>query len=187
MKKVMIVLLSALLLLSFTSCEKDKSGEIVSTFEKFVNNALICYDATYLGENGNKTEAVNYVDKGDAKDLLADLDSKYKDLDETTITLTNPAGKITKESDVTTYSGISVDYSFPFNGETVTGTLTVDGTYKYVTEGDTETSVYDMTVNGTKYHVEWTRNTKTGKFVSASVGEKSVEVRLLNSDVSLNA
>lgn len=183
MKKVLIVLLSVLLLLSFTSCEKDKSGEIVSTFEEFANNGLICSDATYLGDHGNKTEAVNYVDKGDAKDLLADLDSKYKDLDETTITLTNPAGKITKESDVTTYSGISVDYSFPFNGETVTGTLTVDGTYKDVTEGDIETEVYDMTVNGTKYHVEWAKNNKTGKFVSASVNGKSVELRLLNSDV----
>ncbi len=37
MKKVLIVLLSVLLALTFISCEKDKSGEVIQNYEDFVN------------------------------------------------------------------------------------------------------------------------------------------------------
>ncbi len=36
MKKVLIVLLSVLLALTFISCEKDKSGEVIQNYEDFI-------------------------------------------------------------------------------------------------------------------------------------------------------
>lgn len=38
MKKVLIVLLSVLLALTFISCEKDKSGEVIQNYEDFMNS-----------------------------------------------------------------------------------------------------------------------------------------------------
>ena len=186
MKKVLIILLSLLLLVSITSCNKDKSGEVIETFEEFANAASISINATDLVNNGNPTTegAETYVGLKDAKDLIVALDSKYKDLDyDNDLTLSNKTGKITKASGVTSYTGISVDYSFPFNGATVTGTLTVDGTYTLKEDGDITYITYDMTVNGTDYLVDYSYN--SNEYLSASINGKEVNVRLLNSTLSI--
>ena len=187
MKKVLIILLSLLLLVSITSCNKDKSGEVIETFEEFANAGEICLQATSLINNGNvmKEDDETFVPKSDAKDLIVALDSKYKDLDyDNDLTLSNKTGKITKASGVTSYTGISVDYSFPFNGATVTGTLTVDGTYTLKEDGDITYITYDMTVNGTEYLVKYSYD-DIG-FLSASINGKEVNVRLLNSTLSID-
>lgn len=51
MKKILIVLLSVLLALSFISCEKDKSGEVIQKYEDFKKSQSaysiasdFCYD-----------------------------------------------------------------------------------------------------------------------------------------------
>ena len=187
MKKVLIILLSLLLLVSITSCNKDKSGEVIETFEEFANAGEICLQATSLINNGNvmKEDDETFVPKRDAKDLIVALDSKYKNLDYDTIELTNEAGRITRTSDITTsYTDISVDYSFPFNGATVTGTLTVDGTYTLKKDGDITYETYDMTVNGTDYLVDYSYN--SNEYLSASINGKEVNVRLLNSTLSID-
>ena len=48
MKKVLIALLAVLLLLSFTSCEKDKSEEVIAAYEEFISVKDICEEANWM-------------------------------------------------------------------------------------------------------------------------------------------
>lgn len=74
MKKVLIVLLSVLLALTFISCEKDKSGEVIQNYEDFTNtyNAYSKVRNIYstlekigtweYDESGNRTLDIEFSD-----------------------------------------------------------------------------------------------------------------------------
>ena len=52
MKKVSIILLVLVMLLACVSCNKDKSGEMVATYEEFMNTYNSCYKvAKLLGDD----------------------------------------------------------------------------------------------------------------------------------------
>ena len=42
MKKALLVILSLVMVISFTSCQKDTSAEVLSTFEEFTSQFEIC-------------------------------------------------------------------------------------------------------------------------------------------------
>ena len=188
MKKIIIVLLSLLLLFSITSCEEDKSGEVIETFEEFVYARELCLSAKYITGNDGASDdnvEIDDVSKQDLCTFLWDTDEKYKTLHPADVEITAASGSVLQETFKSTYTNVSISYSLTFNGEAVTGTATVDGTYTVTkTEGVT-TTTYDMTVNGTKYLVKYSQNDDY-KCTAASINGKAVDVRLLNSDVSLN-
>ncbi len=88
MKKVLIVLLSVLLALSFISCEKDKSGEVIQNYEDFVKSCTarayidsIFGDYIYYNgdeETGEVDIDFSETDKEDIKSMLSeDYYSRY--------------------------------------------------------------------------------------------------------------
>ena len=204
MKKFLIIMLSVLLLLSFTSCEKDKSGDVIAAFEKFAAEKKVA-DAVYsifqAIEDG--TLGKDKIDTSDLKGLLAVYLENGNKVDIAEVT--SASGTVTKEGNTRTlnvtigYKGYDEVSETTGSGSSVTyvkvkiaeGTLTITGSWEYKLENATSavlrgegsvitTCSYNIKVNDDSYDLSYTYNGLTNKFTAASVGGTGVELRLLN-------
>ena len=186
MKKVLIALLAVLLLLSFTSCEKDKSEEVIAAYEEFCKAQYVSV-YTY--------GSFDYPDSGDVdiKSLTKDDVEDYNvynclnHLDGTKLYSVDAAegavkGKVSQDEKEVTYTGVKITYYV--EGDSATKhELTIDGTFKCVEEtGDSEAMQMEssLTINGKDFAFSFTINNK-GKYTAASVNGKDVNLTLLNS------
>lgn len=186
MKKVLIILSIALMLVAFVSCNKDKSGEMVETYEEFVTGLAKCDAATRIS-SGYDTDTYEHTI---SKDYLQDAVNKINDSN-ITITSYSPTTfvrpqKTEGEKTTYTYDNVSIKYKYTEGSDETEkdGTFTISGT-KSITNyqpkalaRDTEYS-YNLTINGKAYKLSYYLNAD-GTYKSASVNGKNVELRLLN-------
>ena len=193
MKKVLIVLLSVLLLISFVSCEKDKSEEIIETYEEFWKTYRTIGATTgALSEGTNNKETLDKDDFAKSGVYYALSYLGYEGVESgtdlevtagegsTSCTYPDEASKLQTYKDVTV-SAKTVDDK----GNTVnTYSLTFNGTIKE--SGDSATDTFDANFTITvkddthTYTMKYVMD-KEHNFISASVNGKAVDVRLLNS------
>ena len=185
MKKLVIVLLAAMLVFSLTSC-KDKSEEMIEIYEKF------CSTVT-LGDRVMKTfyDSVDFDDKDDTTKLnendISAIIGLSSGSEAGVKSIGNKVGKVEKEQTkdgnktTITWKTIVIDYTAE---DGTTGQLTINGTYEYerVIAGRAVSSSvsckYNFTINGTSYSADYT--TESGKYSAASVDGKGVNLRILN-------
>ena len=191
MKKISIILLALLMLLAFVSCDKDKSGDMINTYEEFVKAYNNCLEIpTYFAKDG-KIEASD-IGNWELRMLVHTLNGSYIGVtslevaDGSSTTLTTSEDKNTKTY---TFNNISITYKYTEGEEDTTekdGTYTLTGTYVVTDSADKGSSYsFDITVNSeTKCKIAYSKDAK-GAFTSASVNGTDVELRLLNKQPSL--
>ncbi len=192
MKKILIVLLSVLLALSFISCEKDKSEEVIANYEEFCkvykidNAALSLFSSasteTDLSKVTISSNSIPYFLKAvlsSNEDITGPSGStnftsgsytNKTEGDTTTVTITDAVFKVSYkigDKNVT-------DEEYKISGTCITKNPE-DGTGSYD---------YSLTINGTGYSI--TMSGEKGKVTSATVNGKAVDVRLLNSQPSFS-
>ena len=192
MKKFLIIMLSVLLLLSFTSCEKDKSGDVIAAFEKFANEKEVAFQvwSLFSPDESKKNITTTDVDESTLSYLLA----AYYDEDGDQIIggtrkVTDASGSITVDGNKYTYDlSFSCDeYKYGESEKYRTTDFVISGSCEYKSESverGTGTSIItlssDITVNGKNYKLSYTQNGGTKKYSAASVDGTAVELRLLN-------
>ena len=202
MKKFLIIMLSVLLLLSFTSCEKDKSGDVIAAFEKFAAEKKVA-DAVYsIAQNtSDETISKDSIDSSALKGLLVAYLENGGKIEKAEVT--SASGTITREGNTRTlnvtigYKGYAVvnetsGYSATLlDVKIAEGTLTITGSWESKLENaesaalrgegySITTRSYNIKVNDDSYDLSYTYNGLTKKFTAASVGGTGVELRLLN-------
>ena len=194
MKKFLIIMLSVLLLLSFTSCEKDKSGDVIATFEKFANEKETAYRVYTLFSNVNKSAiTTGDVDPSSLGNLLSAYYGEDSNLaQQGTITVTTASGSVTSEGEVSSGKKLSfqnVTFSCTENRDNKeyrTTNFEISGSCECKSEpvraagADIINYSADVTVNGKNYKLSYTWNGGTKKYSAASVDGTAVELRLLN-------
>ncbi len=189
MKKVLIILSVAIMLIASVSCEKDKSGEMVETYEEFMTALAKCNLATI--SNGYD-EATNECTISES--YLQEAVNKINDSE---ITITSGDAKFVRtektegQKTTFTYDNVSIKYKYTEGSDETPkdGTLTINGSYSitdYLPRAlarDTEYS-YDLTVNGKSYKLSYYLNADR-TYKSASVNGKNVELRLLNAPATM--
>ena len=203
MKKVMIVLLAALLLVSFSSCKKDKSEDVIATYESFCKVQEIVDDVPRIFSNMDvhnnepveKSNSDISIDS-DLTYLLSDIDSKYekiytlKDLSATGTVKRelSEEGTTSTETWTVTNCEVSFKYDLKDNLEAfIDDKITINGTFVVktlgTTRGDYEAEEVDasFSLNGTNYSISYATNTKPS-FTRAKVNGNDVDLRLLNSN-----
>ena len=178
------------MLLAFVSCDKDKSGDMINTYEEFVkayNNGLEV--RSYFAKDG-KIETSDISD-WELGSIIYTLNGSYISVtslevaDGSSTTLTTSEDKNTKTY---TFNNISITYKYT-EGEDTTekdGTYTLTGTYVVTDSADKGSSYsFDLTINSeTKCKIAYSKDAK-GAFTSASVNGTDVELRLLNKQSSI--
>ena len=189
MKKLSIILLIALVLLSVVSCKKDKSEEMIATYEEFVTVNEICDYVNRLASSETKigdTITSVYVEKIVNAAYGSDITVKsatFTSGEYKTETSGNPRAY------TNTYTVFVVSYKYTEGSDTTEkdGELTVDGTMvtsypetRATSESTEENNVLTINKNKT-YKMSYYWDYEAG-YKSASVNGKDVEVRLLNAD-----
>ena len=184
MKKILIVLLSILLVLSFTSCEKDKSEEMLSTYEKFGAGLRIGDNIHSARWEVKQVTASDYA--GSSMYIVADIIRDFYNYDETfTVTeITEATGTIKNIEGYTDtchikYENIVISYTYTYGESSGSGKLSFSGTYSRDEKDDVITYVYDFVVNGETYKTEYTLNNYK-EFTSAKINGTDVNLSLLN-------
>ena len=184
MKKLVIVLLAAMLLFSLTSC-KDKSEEMIATYEEFCSVVTFGSDLKYvLGmSDGNINDVttdniatfVNYFSGSEIK-----VTSKSKQTGTVVKDQTEDKSKTT-----ITWKDVVIDYKYTEGSDTTEkdGKLTVSGTYEWEDVSNRAVTAptayrYNYTINGTSYSANYTID--SGVYTVASVNGKDVNRRILN-------
>ncbi len=191
MKKILIVLLSVLLALSFISCEKDKSEEVIANYEEFckvykIDNTALSLFSSASTETDLKETSI------DTKNLSSFLSALLSSSDitgpsaSTNFTSGSYAKKTEGDTTKVTITDAVFKVSYTIGDKNVT-----DEEYKIsgtcVTknpEDGTGSYDYSLTINGTGYSI--TMSGEKGKVTSATVNGKAVDVRLLNSQPSFS-
>ena len=180
------------MLLAFVSCDKDKSGDMINTYEEFVkayNNGLEV--RTNFAKDGKiETSDISNWELGSIVYTLngSDIDVKSLEVaDGSSTTLTTSEDKNTKTY---TFNNISITYKYTEGEKDTTekdGTYTLTGTYVVTDSADKGSSYsFDLTINtDTKCKIAYSKDAK-GAFTSASVNGTDVELRLLNKQPSLH-
>ena len=206
MRKIVIVLCAVLLVLSISSCEKDKSEEIISTYLEYLEGMFL-NRAAYSAFNGLYTWTGDEVDT-----MLTDGEAlKSTDYPNRILKITdglnnfNVTGAVTKSGKITgskkTEAGsfsealifadavIEVtytDYSGAEEKKDQKATLTINGTYSYGWDKSTETKIstysYDFTVNNKTYKVTKVYDDNASKITAATVNGKDVNLALVNAN-----
>ena len=210
MKKVLIVLLSVLLALSFVSCESDKSEEIIAVYDEYVrgrnftNGAfysfydLLTYEEDgYIYYNDETTLSDNDITNRDyVGDLIAIVDD-VKYLDVTSAVAKSGTIKNTSDSTDTTYSNtitftdcvidaIYTDNSGEKAKEGEKTTLEINGQYSYLSqydEGKKNILSRSYTYDFSIDEISYRIELEKDadyNFTSVKVNEKSVDLRLIN-------
>ena len=187
MKKFLIIMLSVLLLLSFTSCNKDKSGDVIAAFEKFSNYYSVVKATHAVFSHSDKPFTKDTVALAQVKNLVSVISGDNSAF--TVVATDGTTGDMTTDSSKgeTTYSATICYDKYDASGvKTDSGEITISGTCVRSSEpvrGDSagiDTDTYDLTINGVEYKVSYTYNYDTLKYEAASVGGTGVELRLLN-------
>ena len=202
MKKVLIVLLSVLLALSFVSCESDKSEEIIAVYDEYVRgsnftwNAYYSFNGLYDTKDGETTLNGGTITKtGNVGSLIRIVDD-ISSLSVTEAVAKSGTIKVSSESTETTYGKtftftdcvIDATYNDYSGEETKKGektTLTINGTFSCVDTLDADgnytsyTNYYNFSIGDLSYKVECEYDAND-KCTSAKVNEKSVDLRLVN-------
>ena len=204
MKKVLIVLLAALLLVSFSSCEKDKSEDVIAAYESFCKVQKIVKDVPPIFDDmdaqkdapAEKSNADISIDGFDLDDLLEDIDSKYekiytlKDLSATGTVKRelSEEGTTSTETWTVTNCEVSFKYDLKDNREAfIDDKITINGTFIVKTLGtrgtiEPEEVDANFSLNGTNYSISYATNAKQ-EFTRAKVNGNDVDLRLLNSSL----
>ena len=204
MKKVLIVLLSVLLLVSFVSCEKDKSEEIIKAYEDYCKTERIIDNTKNVLSSNDATKNKTTLETSDFNEYRVSWALRTLGYEEE-ITSANDFKVISGEgstsftspdenSTLQTYKDIKVSAkTIDSEKNTIaTYTLVFNGTEKVTREGsgDSATDTHDVnftiTVNDDThtYTMKYVQDQKYN-FVSVSVNGKAVDVRLLNSMASI--
>ncbi len=191
MKKISIILLAVLLIFTITSCEKDKTEEVISNYEKFTMAYKLGDAIHIIGEDtkskGGEIKIDNYHGSS-TKDVevLAKVLYNYTDtfIIENKTGITAAKGTVEYIQGYTDYNHLNFkdcefSYTYTLDGATGTGKITFEGTYSCDEKGDVKTYVCDFVVNGETYKAEYTID--DGFFTAASINGTDVNVRLLNS------
>ncbi len=206
MRKIAIVLCAVLLVLSMTSCQKDKSEEIISTYVEFKEGRSLSNSA-YWAFDGLYTWTDNKVDKTltDGEEVtntyypgrILEITNGLRNY-EITKAVTK-SGKITgtKKGEADSFSETLIfkdavievtytDKSGKVEKKDQKATLTINGTNSYGWARNTETNIStssnDFTVNNKTYKVTIVYDNNTSKCTSATVNGKNVNLTLVNSD-----
>ena len=190
MKKFLIIMLSVLLLLSFTSCEKDKSGDVIAAFEKFANEKETAYRVYALFSDVNNSAITTAdVDPSSLGHLLAAYYGEDDDsTQQGTITVTAASGSVTVDGNKYTYDlSFSCDeYKYGESEKYRTTDFVISGSCECKSEPVRAAGASiinfssDVTVNGKNYKLSYSYNDGTRKYSAASVDGTAVELRLLN-------
>ncbi len=206
MKKVLIVLLSVLLALSFISCEKDKSGEVVQNYEDFVKSSSTgsSLNSLFYSYIKEKRDTQTYkIDKEFSDADKDDIKSLFKDdyveellgLDDITVTgVESVSGKLQGTASDYTASDILIKFKYTEDSSTDELEGQIKCSIKYsatgtVDSGKYTTSISSLSLQGVSYKdITYSRawkktgssNYSTDKYTSATVGGADVELRLLN-------
>ena len=184
MKKVLIALLAVLLLLSFTSCEKDKSEEVIAAYEEYCKVCSVgswAYASFKYPESGS----VNFtsltkdnISENQLSYCLDYLDGSW--LDKVDAVEGSVTGTYSKTDADITFKGVKITY-YVEGDSTTKHELTIDGTFKFTQNTDMTTGKVEanMTINGNAFAFSYT--VENSKYTAASVNGKSVDVRILNS------
>lgn len=202
MKRILIVLLSIVFVISLVSCEKDKSEEMITAYTEFIDGYSFCKNALNIvwkyfnlsdGEielDGKGTGSVDYTALGN---LLTDiLGIKVTDTLKCEAVSGRIIGERTDKDSLMkrTYDGVVIEASNDdYSGDGVKDiTLKIDGTFLRH-EGDSSEDKlvyiyeYDFTVNGVAYEIEYGKY-NPGDYIYAVVNGTGVDVRLLNSQLN---
>ncbi len=189
MKKLSIILLVVLVLLSVVSCKKDKSEDMIATYEEFVSVNEICDSVNRLANSQTKigdsieTEYVGKIVNAAYGSDITVKSATFTSGEYKTETTENP------RTYTDTYTVFVVSYKYTEGSDTTVkdGELTVDGTMvtsypetRASAENTEENNVLTINKNKT-YKMSYYWESKAG-YKSASVNGKDVEVRLLNAD-----
>ncbi len=202
MKKVLIVLLSVLLALSFVSCESDKSEEIIAVYDEYVRGdnftryAYSSFSGLYSTKDGETTLNDNDITNSDIVDDLIRIVDGIKSLSLTnavaksgTIKVENESTETTKGRTITfTDCVIDATYNDYSEKETKKGektTLAINGTFSWEDTYDDDenltswTNYYNFSIGDLSYKLERAYD-KYSTCTSAKVNGKSVDLRLVN-------
>ena len=191
MKKISIILLAVLLIFTITSCEKDKTEEVISNYEKFTM-AYNLGDAIHsIGKEtkykGGEIKIDDYHGSSAKEvEVLAKVLFNYKDtfIIDNTAGITAAKGTVENIQGYTdnnhlTFTDCEFSYTYTLNGTEGTGKISFSGTYSCDENGDVKTYVCDFVVNNETYKAEYTID--DGFFTAAKINGTDVDVRLLNS------
>ena len=187
MKKLSIILLALLIVFSFSSCEKDKTEDVISAYENYYkvsaidNNAYNLFSSSLNEDTDSLDLTPAAVDMATLRTLLKSLGLSDESLGESI----TPSGKITgtiKKRNKNLTFDVKISYTVADGAKE----LTITGTY-FNEQGDTGTgpatarsTSYALKINGTDYAVSC-KIDENGKCTSASVNGTDVDVRLINS------
>ena len=192
MKKALFVLLSVLLITaSFTSCQKDTSGDIVALYETFMSAHEDLTDTCAIwskegGQVGNSltpdqlsSDRVENAVQTLSEDTTIDISGLTAAEGSVFFYSLTSEGTTTKSWD---FDEVKIDYKYKSKTvkDETAGTLEFDGDYTEKTTGNTVTKTYDMTINGNRYNISFTYNSNTYVVSSATCNGQSVETKLIN-------
>ena len=188
MKKLVIVLLAAMLVFSLTSC-KDKSEEMIEIYEKFCSTVTLgdCVMETFDDPVDFDTDTTaadpNLINLsriiGLSSGSVVDVKSIVSKAGEVEVVSNDDFSNTT-----ITWKSIVIGYTAE---DGTTGQLTLSGTYEHEYVLDTSASRavsksisyrYNFTINGTSYSADYIQ--ESGKYSAASVDGKGVNLRILN-------
>ncbi len=196
MKKILVILLPLLLLLSFTSCKAEGAEETISNYESFMR----CSDAGERAYAATKELApelrygVGYVNKTFSSTSLPSAEAvafAYAELYDKRVTVTSveeAEGTIhgEKKNGRTEVQAEGVKIRFTYKCEEeegLKGEIVLSGRLvEAETASDTSYSFSSISLQGKAYEdTEFTWDKKE-KYLAATVGGRGVELRLLNAE-----
>ena len=186
-------MLCALLAFSFVSCEKDKSGDMITNYENFavalrggLNTYYLFYKALDdVSEEVNvNLEGIHVYDADDfVENYLANKNIYFDDsgINFTAGTITGTKNDTTKNYTFTN-AKFNVKYTEGEGSEEKELEFTINGTYDESEdeEANTESFAYNFTANDKTYNISYTLSANPERFTSAKVNGNNVELRLLN-------
>ena len=207
MKKAIIIILAVLLLFSFTSCNKDKTDEVVSNFVAFwdaaqrgnyVEGMFLDLMENVSSESTNKSFSVTFpsedgIEQEDLENYWEMFINDYTDssavsrvdYDEDKVT-GSVSGTYTDEYNYSlTINTVVIPYKVKdSSGEVLkTGNLIISGSLSQTVSEDVCSYVYNLNINGASYNCECKCSETTGEYISAVYDGKEVDIRLVSAYV----
>ena len=185
MKKLVIVLLAAMLVFSLTSC-KDKSEEMIATYEEFCSVVTFGSDLRYvLGTSDGDIEEVSTDNIATFVNYFSGSDIKVTSKSKQTGTVKNEQTEDGTKVMIT-WKDVVIDYKYTEGSDTTEkdGKLTVSGSYGWEELSKRGNPVpttyrYNYTINGTSYSADYTQD-EGYRYTDANVDGKGVNLRILN-------
>ncbi len=197
MKKFLIVLLAVSLTLLGSSCEKDRSEEVLSTYYDFVTSSAAQTRAfeVLLDLAPEIKSNVCFVDKT-FSDLIKPTEKSvanayyemYKEkIDSNTVKIISVEGRIRGTRNVQDYDieadNVKIVFTYKLmNEENLVGTIEISGKLTQKEDAETKTCTSSSLIYQGKQmkDVSYTLIEKDNRYTSAIVDSKNVELRLLN-------